>query len=403
MRDIHLTRTFWSVGHGAFYTEKFGGCENTYKAAVYDCGGMDDKYVNKQVDSFLDYWKRPPIEYLFISHFHHDHICGINRLLPKVRYLVVPYLTEAQYVEAYTYNEILATNKRKKINITASQALIERISGESWSGDNSIVMIDPIKEGQLSEAVFDPMQRIQHLPSGYKLPLKDDSGKDFWVYIPVNVNQDLRKYMTLVTELNKLCSACGVPNVIQNGKIQWQSIKSIVAHRLSAVKRAYEKAFHCGSQHNVYSMPVFSGPIIDALENIIEASCELCYMNYCRYNCMIRNCRSGLPCGEHALGCLYMGDFETDDKDNFSQLTQALGVYYYRAGIQQVPHHFSNLKSHSRLLYSYRLLAFGNIDDHKDVSYCHSVSNEIESVIGNRPIIITEKEDTRCDLWYRFS
>ena len=42
MTDIRLDRTFWPVGHGAFYTERFfNHVDNNVFTAIYDCGGKD--------------------------------------------------------------------------------------------------------------------------------------------------------------------------------------------------------------------------------------------------------------------------------------------------------------------------------------------------------------------------
>ena len=39
MTDIRLDRTFWPVGHGAFYTERFyDHVDRCLFTAIYDCG-----------------------------------------------------------------------------------------------------------------------------------------------------------------------------------------------------------------------------------------------------------------------------------------------------------------------------------------------------------------------------
>ena len=105
---MRLERTFWPVGHGAFYTEKFGG----RVTVVYDCGSglapvrniggkdVSPKDVADRVNGFLPPKKDEDgnvikdIDLLFISHFHADHINGVPALLPRVKRLVLPYFSD---------------------------------------------------------------------------------------------------------------------------------------------------------------------------------------------------------------------------------------------------------------------------------------------------------------------
>ena len=89
-----------------------------------------------------------------------------------------------------------------------------------------------------------------------------------------------------------------------------------------------------------------------------------------------------------------MGDFEASNPDNLLKLEQSLKEYYYTTGLQQVPHHYSRY-NHDRELYEDRILAFGNIDDHKDVSFCQSIYNEIHRTTYLPPLIITEEDSPK--------
>ena len=90
---MEVTRIIHPVGQGGFYTETLsnGNQEATF---VYDCGGFDKekKKMTDYLDSFLhseNAIKNPgdsgkkKIEAVFISHFHADHINGLQYLLDK--------------------------------------------------------------------------------------------------------------------------------------------------------------------------------------------------------------------------------------------------------------------------------------------------------------------------------
>ena len=80
---MKVTRIIHPVGQGGFYTETFSnGTEE--KTFVYDCGGFDraKRKMENYLKSFLPKGKpKRQIEAVFISHFHADHINGLQYLL----------------------------------------------------------------------------------------------------------------------------------------------------------------------------------------------------------------------------------------------------------------------------------------------------------------------------------
>ena len=88
---MKVTRIIHPVGQGGFFTETLseGKKEATF---VYDCGGFDKakKKMKDYLDSFLPKGKtKKQIEAVFISHFHADHINGLQYLREnaEVKYL----------------------------------------------------------------------------------------------------------------------------------------------------------------------------------------------------------------------------------------------------------------------------------------------------------------------------
>lgn len=89
-----MIRTFHSVGHGCFVTERFANGINV----IYDCGGYKNRITREINNSFTE---NDTIEALFISHFDYDHVNGLPILLnrcKKIRNVVIPYLSSEQKI-----------------------------------------------------------------------------------------------------------------------------------------------------------------------------------------------------------------------------------------------------------------------------------------------------------------
>lgn len=126
---MKVTRIIHPIGQGGFYTETL--CDNNNEInVVYDCGGFDNYGTTKMqeyLDGYLHTGKlKKKIEAVFISHFHADHINGLQHLLEnaEVTYLILPQLTEEILMEAFVYN-----NSRTSDN-TVNNFLINLYRGD---------------------------------------------------------------------------------------------------------------------------------------------------------------------------------------------------------------------------------------------------------------------------------
>lgn len=92
--NMKLTRTFHPVGQGAFYTERFYKGDKNIFNMVYDCGSKTKGIgINQIIDDVFQ--PDDEINLLFVSHFHEDHINGIEYLANnhKIKKLVIPSLS----------------------------------------------------------------------------------------------------------------------------------------------------------------------------------------------------------------------------------------------------------------------------------------------------------------------
>ena len=82
---------FHSVGQGLFYSGRINQLR-----FVYDCGSNSGRqYLDKAINQYTDRYGSEQLSLLIVSHFHQDHINGINQLLSKTggaEEVVLPYL-----------------------------------------------------------------------------------------------------------------------------------------------------------------------------------------------------------------------------------------------------------------------------------------------------------------------
>ena len=84
---VSIRKTFFAIGQGCFYAERlfFNGIAKTI---IYDCGSCSNGRLWKEIDMFGN----NVIDFLILSHFHVDHINGVEKLRDKreIRNVIIP-------------------------------------------------------------------------------------------------------------------------------------------------------------------------------------------------------------------------------------------------------------------------------------------------------------------------
>lgn len=416
MSHIHLERTIWPVGHGAFYTEQFrGGHGNTFTVA-YDCGGKDKATIEGQIGAATN-GGSTPIDLLFISHFHSDHINGLPTLLGNslVKRIVLPQLAEEVVLEAIVYNFIKASHGGDQTPSADVIQLQEQLI--SWVQSDNKENITEVVEGADGDG------EINHIEIGERngeagqvnsvLPKEIRSGKEiqivtkgniFWHYIPI-CYKDKQKCEDLLDALKKKYDITN-----DQEKLDWKKVKKVLSEEIpeeerkpreakykniKGIKDIYDTIFPAkgkGEQsHNCYSMPVYSGPTIDVALDHIHSSyryneclfARVVDVLYRRYFDILAN---------HSSHCLYTGDFEANIQSNLDKLKQILGALWAKVGLLQIPHHISD-SNYNPDLYDHRMLSFGNVDDKGDESFSFSIYRKISYSHHCLAVAITEKDE----------
>lgn len=122
---MYLKRKFHPVGQGLFCSERYSpneGSEPIFNI-VYDCGTLNRiNFVQEAVDKEFGPLPKSEadkvqLDFMFISHFHADHINGISTLRKycRIKKYVVPVMSTGTIVEAYIFNIIHDASANKFI------------------------------------------------------------------------------------------------------------------------------------------------------------------------------------------------------------------------------------------------------------------------------------------------
>ncbi len=401
---MNITRIIHPIGQGGFYTETLSDGEKVVNI-VYDCGGFGNggqKKMNNYLDSYLTTidGNKKEIEAVFISHFHADHVNGLQYLLENanVKYLFIPQLTEDVLIEAIVYNFSTigmdnSTNRYlvdlyKRIN----NSNVEDNKKREETKDKSTRIIQiPENTGNLSTEISP-----NNIPDNNDLSLQawnpQNNNKNIdlcsenipsgsilycwkWLYIPFN---PMYKTNTLKEELkkefNKEITIETLPQLLQQKKA------------VKKCKDIYRNVF--GSQHNSYSMTLFSGIIDDHLFSASKNSTQFLEITYYSKN----NTNKHLKEYNNA-NFLYTGDFEP--KNNINDLKNFYNISFIWDNVSsiQAPHHGSILNYHDDL-YTNRIRGLISVGNNN--VYLHPDSETITKIAnqGCLPIMVTEDKSS---------
>lgn len=216
--SINLKRSFHPVGQGAFYSEVFsveGGDDFT---VVYDCGTeSDEALINNEIDAFVNGLRSKTVDILFISHFHKDHISGLQRLASKVtiKKTIIPLLPEEIILvsRVHNYLKCVARNKKdRRKEIEPVDKVIEDLylEGETSKRFGDIIAVRPYERDVDTNGWFPTSSK------GKVMTGEEVTGlTEIWKYIPFNsvlVDYDRAKQFKTEVESIKLFDDSGKLN-----------------------------------------------------------------------------------------------------------------------------------------------------------------------------------------------
>lgn len=352
-----VERIFMPVGQGAFYKESLCGDDEKI-TMVYDCGTLQsEEFISKRIED--DFQKNEVIDFLVISHFHKDHISGIDKLLKhcNVKRLFLPFLSE----EASRLIRVGILSEKYEGWETVLNYLNLHDEKETKIGETDIYyVVSPEQEERDLERL--PANRVS---SGENLLEKYDEYYKYkrrfyylWYYVPFNLEnkgiydrivgelQKIFKGKNLFEELKKFCDDSSLEKTKE-----WENIKDV-----------YKEIYGKGITPNVYSLLFYSGPCdrIRVAEETIEiweekgkTTKSYVMVNREMPRVYIRNFY-GEMYPRIKPGCLYTGDYCATKQ--WKPLYNAFKKYWNEIGCIQMPHHGSENGFHENFLEMHNIL-----------------------------------------------
>lgn len=368
-----MIRTFHSIGQGAFYTERFDDFN-----FVYDCGTDTDgkKRIEKYVSNHFDI--NEEINFLFISHFHRDHINGLEYLFLNytVKNIFIPQYSIYEHVLEFMHTDRDINLFDNKLILNPEQAI------ESISPETKIILV---REQENNDEDNDNIIYIENLSSKTAINSGCSLGCNNindWVFIPINY-KNKENSVIFKGYLND-------EGIIFNDTKDFIKDWCIPSRKRKIIKAFKKLSKNKSDNQNENSMVVYSGPKNNNSSYMIKVISADSYYYSCYFDCILNDYFSN----RKKAGCIYFGDYETHD-DAWNTIKRVLGKYYDFAGTIQIPHHGSTENYRNEINkndYVFSVISYGTTNTHG-----HPGSFTTESILNNNGILleVTENPSSR--------
>ncbi len=357
---MEMIRTFNSIGHGGFCTEEFGDF-----IMIYDCGGRNERII---VDEIIHSLKQGAIiDALFISHFHSDHINGLEYLLRNyhVKRVFLPYLHDNQKIQLIVENALYNGNNAFTNDLISDyKTTIQRLSilGE----ETNVIPVMSNSENNNSNQENVNIESIGNtINSGTPITINTSGVPNEWVFIPFNF-----RYIINADKIKNALNLIGITNDNILDKLKTDKGRII---------EVYKDVLNGERNFNSSSLTLYSGINSNNSNYYIGGNFGNFYIPF----------RMRID----KVGCLYLGDYNAREAVRWNELDSAYSNYWVRLSTIQIPHHGSFYNYNDRLNSKQGLISI--MAANKNSRHPHALT--VKAIISNSgfPIIVTEEPSTR--------
>lgn len=142
---MRVRMTQHPVGQGGLFYGSLHHRDGEFKW-IYDCGSTDSTELRREIDN-ISTQCNGAVDALYLSHFHKDHIVGIDYLtkVKKIEFddVIVPYLNDIERLATladHELNEDNLSDSIKEFIMTPEKFFLER-------GFSRVIMVDHVRDG----------------------------------------------------------------------------------------------------------------------------------------------------------------------------------------------------------------------------------------------------------------
>lgn len=365
---------FRPVGQGCFYSGrlKLNSSASEYHF-VYDCGSNSDhKFIDREIDRFNSKIGTLPIDMVIVSHFDHDHVNKVKKLISgrRVKRLILPYITleERLFICAKSESndedyinfirdplQYFITGGGNDFNIDEIDVIGD--DGEQQPENNLDTPPEPINPK--GDPFTDDMLRIKFSDSIRTDSVEIPKGDEFFQNIPKKTGRTTLSYyprpldlmvdflwefrfylrkrsdLTLIADFNS-----SVKRIKQkHGIVMNEDLFGDVVRK--ELRTEYKNNF---GDVNSTSLVVFHSPTFDLTgTRVIIHRTRPFHFRHAR--------------AMHPFGTLLTGDINLRNHNDFADFTGYFVNYLPKVSFFQIPHHGShlnwNFQAHPNPLYDF--------------------------------------------------
>jgi hypothetical protein len=374
-----MRRIFHPVGQGAFFSEHFDEATKPF-TIVYDCGSLTLDAISMRTKVNSSFRKGQVIDVLFISHFHADHINGIDFLKNqcKIRNVVIPYLTEEAKILTRIANYASTGSTDSRLiddpqGFFGGNTRVIQVSEADTEGGiiedrpNENFPIDDEEDEERSRRAARPSAGpITTIASGTRLTA---GAIPFWMFVPYNFRMKER-----VGIFRTALAGLGID------LDDLQSIETIKSHETEVIA-AYTAV---NRDLNRNTMFLYSGPN-DPKDTTLFSPMLPDHEFFWWFHWH----------GQIPRGCLYTGDADLREAGLVDYLRISLSGFAPLIGTCIIPHHGAIKNYHADIWRFLTNTRFGVLNYGTTNTYGHPSDAVIADVVTPKRFIIRVTEERK--------